>query len=171
MIFKTFDIETTSLNAYDPTSEIFAYCIGDDNGEVEVIRPYDKKALQAFFDDTSIAKIAHNFMFELGYLQQKGIHVPKETVWHDTMIMSQMLRNLAPSHGLAQLCEELAGYCITTPMGTFTSMEIDQKVKEQADARGKRYDRVNRLLMHWYQIADGQRPMLLFQTFWPEIQK
>lgn len=171
MIFRTFDIETTSLNAYDPDSEIFAYCIGDTDGKVEVTRPCDKKKLQAFFDDTSIAKIAHNFMFELAYLKQKGIIVPPDTIWHDTMIMSQMLRNLAPSHALAQLCEELAGYCITTPMGTFTSMEIDAKVKAQADARGKRYDRVNKLLMHWYQIADGQRPMLLFQTFWPEFEK
>ena len=43
-------------------------------------------------------------------LHYEGINLPIETTIHDTMIQSQLLRNLAPSHTLDYLCWELGGW-------------------------------------------------------------
>jgi len=165
------DIETTGLNPYKG-AEIFSYCIGwdVDNGEdcrVEVFR-LDKdetrnkqnwRILREFFADSSIVKIAHNYKFELGFLLQAGIDIPENTTWHDTMIMSQMLRNISVSHALSYLCWELGGY----------SREIDEKVKDSAKAVGGNYRLINEDLMTEYQIADGERPLLLYYTFFQRL--
>ena len=111
---RVIDIETTSLSQYKGV--IFSYCIGGYNGEVGVYRLDTIKRkknlikLQEFFEETSTAKIAHNFHFELKWFRLHGINIPEETVWEDTMIMSQLLRNDAPSHALHNLCYTLCGY-------------------------------------------------------------
>lgn len=169
----SFDIETTG---YDPkTKKIFSFCIGHVDGTSEVWRLDTNNSvknragwrrLKEFFLDTSIAKIAHNYKFELKFLLAKaGITVPPETIWHDTMLMSRMLRNLAPSHRLSYLTWEIGGYEIETPFGVLSSLEIDKKVSKQAEARGGRYDKVDKTLMYWYQIADAERPVLLYLTW------
>ena len=123
----SFDIETTGLNAY-AGKKIFAYCIGysilSAEGEsidckVDVRRLDHKdnrknkrnwKRLQRYWLDTSIIKVIHNAKFELHFLKMAGIVIPKDSIIHDTIIMSQILRNLAPSHALDYLCWELGGY-------------------------------------------------------------
>lgn len=176
MKYFTFDIETTGLCPYTG-SRIFAYCIGDESGNVDVYRINPKnnfiKALKSLFipsEPTGI--IIHNAKFELSFLDVYNIRINRNVEIHDTMIMSQLLRNNAPSHKLDYLAWELCGYEIETPLGTFKSKDIDKVVNQEAGKngiqRGKglkpipRYDRVNKTLMHWYQVADGQRPMLLF---------
>ena len=168
--YQTFDIETTSLNPYNKNSKIFSYCKGDYYGNVGVYRTYDLKGIQQLFDDTTIEKIAHNYIFELAYLRQNNIIIPENTIWHDTKIMSNLINNLSPSHRLHDLCDELCGYKINTNLGILTSRQIDAKVKAQADARGKRYDRVDKDIFYYYQIADGQRPMILFRIYYPVIK-
>ena len=68
----SFDVETTGLNPYEGI-KIFAFCIGFDNGEVEVYRLDNKSkqendhardVLQGFLYDTSIIKTCHNYKFE-----------------------------------------------------------------------------------------------------------
>ena len=176
----TFDVETTGLNPRKCT--IFSYCICDEEGNVTVWRldskdPQDKehvsagwKYLKEFFADPSIGKIAHNFKFELHFLNAHNIFVHPDTVWVDTILMSRLLRNLAYKHGLDWLCHELINYEIDTPYGLFDSLEIDDLVKKQAKANNMRYDRVEHELMYWYQYADAERPMLLFQSWWPEFK-
>jgi len=173
----SFDVETTGLSFR--TSEIFSYCIGHRDGTSEVWRldknGRDKKLgwerLKEFFSDPTIAKIAHNYKFELHFLKKHGIYIHPETVWHDTMLQSRLLRNLAPSHTLEYLCWEIGDYKIKTPYGLFNSREIDKKVSEQASARGGRYDRVDPDLMYWYQIADAERPVLLHRVWEQEFRK
>lgn len=159
--YKVFDIETTGLNPR--IDKIFSYCIGHWDGSVDVYRLDHKskkinrrnwKILVKFFEDTSISKIAHNYKFELGFLKSHGINVPEETVWHDTMLMSQLLRNLAPSHALDFLGWELFGYTRTR----------DKKVKQLGNQLGG-YHLIPEPLMHPYQIDDGIRPMVLFQLW------
>lgn len=166
-IYKSFDVETTGLNAYRG-AKIFAYCIGHEDGTVDVFRLDGKKEeaaanrfhLEMFFADTSIGKIAHNAKFEMSFLHCEGINVPEETEWHDTMIMSQLFRNLAPSHALDYLCWELAGMDRT----------LDVEVQKMGRAYGG-YQNVPKNIMHEYQINDGLRTMLLFQLWFPLIQK
>jgi DNA polymerase-1 len=171
------DIETTGLKPYKGAN-IFAYNLATpviDDKDVQIdfncgVYRLDNnsqrknrdnwKRVQTFFDDTNKIKVSHNYKFEYDFFTYHGIHVPENTVWHDTMIMSQMLRNLAPSHALDYLCWELCSY----------SRNLDNRVKAQASARGMNYQRVDKQLMHKYQIADGERPLLLFYTFFPYIR-
>lgn len=168
-----FDYETTGFDPY--TKKVFGFVLTDEDGNSEV---YDldcqgKKGrdallvLKAFFRDITIEKIAHNLKFELHFtLRSLGIKIPKGTIFHDTMIMSQISDNLEKSHKLEDLCNL---YCGDKSLVNHWK-NIDRRVKFQAETRGGRYDRVDRDLMHEYQINDGFRTMLLFLLFEPLIQ-
>jgi len=168
MIYKSFDLETTGLKTYEG-AEIFSFCIGHDDGTVDVYRmdsriqsQNDKawKILRDFWLDTSIAKVIHNLKFELTFLHAAGVEIPEETELHDTMIMSQLLRNLNPSHALDYLCWELSGW----------SRELDKKVK-QASTRVPDYSYIDKRLMTAYQKADGARCMVLYQLWYEDYIK
>jgi DNA polymerase-1 len=168
--YISFDTETTGLSPYQG-ARIFSYCYGNaETGVVEVRRLDDKnrvtkrrykRELQALLDDTSIAKIAHNYKFDYTMLISEGYRIPKRTVWHCTLLMSQLLQNLNPSHSLDYLVWELIG----------KSRSLAEKVYKQAKARGNRWDRVDKPLMHKYQVADGTDPLLLFFTWHPVFIK
>lgn len=170
--WASFDVETTGLRPHNG-HRIFSYCIGWPqyrDGElvdvkVDVCR-LDGSArtsranlhkLRDFFADTSIAKVAHNYKFELSMLRvdERGMPVPDDTVWFDTMLASQLLRNLAPSHKLDHLCWELFGYERAT----------DTKVARAAAAAGMRWDKVDNDLMDLYQYHDGVRPCMLWDLW------
>jgi DNA polymerase I-like protein with 3'-5' exonuclease and polymerase domains len=117
-----FDTETIGMTPYSG-SKMFAFCIGwiVDNGADCVVDVYrfdnknekeneqSRKILREFILDSDIVKICHNFKYELSFLKCEGYEIPENTVWHDTMIMSQMLRNLASSHALDAVCFDLCG--------------------------------------------------------------
>lgn len=157
---------------------MFSYCIGHADGRVEVkrldnVRPPKRKARKRRLRkllNSDVHIISHNFGFELMMLDAEGYPIPSVDRWEDTMIMSQLLRNLSPSHTLAFLGEEYGEYEIDYAGTTLGSVELDNLVKHQARLRGMRYDRVDKPLMRVYQIADGQRPVLLFQTWYPVIR-
>jgi len=170
-IICSIDFETTGLSPYNTDSIVFAYSIGYQDGTIEVYRvdldDYKKNIanwnrLKEFFKNVLIGKTAHNLKFELGFLHKHNIEVPKNTIWHDTMIMSQMLRNNAPSHALDRLCWELS-------RGTY-KMDTDLEVKLQAKAYGN-YQKVPEYLMKKYQALDAERGIILCDLFLPEIEE
>ena len=169
-----FDIETRGMTPYKG-STIFSYCIGwvINQGEectVEVYRldnkdenenKINRKILEDFFLNTDIVKIAHNYKYELSFLISEGYTVPEETVWHDTMLMSQILRNLASSHALDAIAFDLCGY----------QKDTDKAVEIAAKTVGKNYSLIDKKLMTEYQICDGERPALIYLTMEKSILK
>lgn len=167
--YAAFDVETTGLSRHSATSGIFAYCITWPNGFTEVYRMDTDDAsvnergwarLRRFMADGRVAKICHNYKMEKGFLDKHKIAYPAETIWHDTMLMSRIQRNLAPSHALDYFPWEFIGY----------RRDLDKKVSLQARARGRRWDRVDKPLMYEYQICDGERTMLLYLTWIDEFK-
>lgn len=164
-IIKTeaFDTETTSLDPYTG-GKIFSYSRFDgknppiisrlDRGNQEERRVI----LQRYLDDYTIAKVCHNLKFEISMLLMNGFKIHPLTVWHDTMIMSQMLDNLKLLHGLDDLAWELCGY----------PKDNDKKVAAIYKDVGN-YQLIPEPLMYDYQMDDAFRGMLLFEIFAPVI--
>lgn len=157
-MYCSFDIETSGLSPYKG-ARIFAYCIGYEDGSVEVSR-YDKTKLQAFLNNVSIEKICHNLKFEYTFLKYEGYHIPPNTSLHDTMLMSQLLQNNNPHHSLDYLAWQFAKW----------PLELDKEIAAMGREYGG-YQNIPNNYMHKYQVSDGQRTMLLFKTFWPYIEK
>ncbi len=174
----SYDCETTGLSCQ--RHKMFSFSIGHSDGTVERWRldGRDRKdpakaweRLREFWADASVAKVAHNLKFDLGFLIKAGIPIAPGTVFHDTMILSQLMRNLAPSHALDDLIWEL---CPSPQVNEWKA--IDKQVKIIARAkRGKNkdysgYDLVPVPLMDKYMEADGIRCMLLFCTLYPDVR-
>ena len=168
----SFDFETTGLNAWKG-ADYFAYCIGrpilDSGGKVidaevlvERVDHKDKgrnkenhEFLLEYWKQKDKIRTIHNLKFELHFLDKQEIFIDKSVLLHDTMIMSQMLSNLCQSHKLDYLCWLHGRY----------SRELDEQIKLAASAVGKNYQKIDKRLMHDYQIADGERALLLYYTF------
>jgi len=165
------DFETTSRmedgprqysNRNDPDADkIFAWQFCNYEGESERfrIKPNTKiQRLQDIMDDTSISKLAHNYKFEDTQLIVEGYHVPPETVWHDSMILSQLMYNLRPFHALDAVAYDMCGW----------DRKLDQEVHRLAKLYGG-FHKVPRSKMDPYQVADVERSMILFRTWWDEV--
>lgn len=180
--FIAFDVETTGLRPWNG-DKIFAFVFTDWEGNSKVYRVDHKskkknekhwQILRDFFADPSIVKIAHNYKFELGMLLAHGIEIHPDTVWHDTIIMSQMIQNKCPSHALDFLAEQIFGY-------PALEKEIKAAAKEGAKIwnqqnpdlppRDMAYDMVDHDLMNQYQDDDGKRCMLLYRYFIPKLME
>jgi DNA polymerase-1 len=161
---EVFDIETTGLKPYHG-DQIFAYVKGTfDDLDIIRMNPGEKnQKLIEFLKNTHIRKITHNLKFELSFLETEKYDIPEGTIWHDTMIMSQLLRNLHHNHSLDFLVYELGG----DPDRAYQKLEA--KVKSMGAAYGN-YQKIPENLMKEYQRADGERGLLLFHTFWPQIK-
>lgn len=162
----SFDVETTGLDPFQG-DEIFAYCIGRVEGDEIIVDIHridtDPQArrrgldiLQKFFNDTTIEKVGHNIKFDLKFVRAAGVTIPDDTIIHDTMIMSQLLNNLAPSHSLKDLAWRYRGI----------HRDVEKDVKRIAQARGG-YHRVPDHIMRKYQVQDGENTLLLFHLWEP----
>lgn len=169
-----FDLETTApdnpyvnigAHAYHG-AHIFSYSIlGYTDLTINRFKPgtFNQK-LQNYLLDTSIAKVCHNLKFELSMLNVHGYYIPPETVFHDTMIMSQMLRNRHHDHSLDFLVYELGG----DPGGKYRA--IERKIKQLGHSYGD-YSKIPKGLMYKYQVADAERGLILYEALWPELSK
>jgi len=209
----SFDVETTGLSAYHG-NEIFAYCIGETVKEnleivdsnlsvyrIDEMEEYAKKLeniklLKSFWKDTSKKKVIHNAKFELMFLDVGGIEVPENSIIHDTMIISQIINNICPSHALDYLCKIYNGYkvavcdscadnfevfvprmgrvsngeCIVCKaQGEMSYYDIDGAVEKSAKANEKKYNLIPKFLMFVYQLSDAERPLLLFHSMMPRL--
>lgn len=209
----SFDIETTGLSAY-LGNEIFSYCVGETIKEkneivdsklfvyrIDEMEEYTKKLeniklLKSFWKDTSKKKVIHNAKFELMFLDVEGIEVPENSIIHDTMIISQIINNVCPSHALDYLCKIYNGYKVAVcdscadnfevfvpRMGRTQNGEcivcktqeemsyydIDGAVEKSAKANEKKYNLIPKFLMFVYQLSDAERPLLLFHSMMPRL--
>jgi DNA polymerase I len=161
MKLLAFDIETTGLDPYRG-AKIFSFATCDEKGNTEVYRKnFTSYYLENLLKDTSIVKICHNFHFEYSLLKFSGYNIPSNTIWHDTMIMSQLLNNLEPSHALDSL---------TKKYGNEEYNEYDEDIAKAAKIYGS-YNKIPNDLMEPYQRMDVIRTMILFKTFWPYIKE
>lgn len=158
-----FDWETTGLQPYHGDRG-FAFSLCEENFENSVYRldtfPQNIRVLDDIIQDPDIAIVAHNFKFDFSFCQVHKLKIPARKVIHCTIIMSQLLRNTAPSHALDYLSWELAGI----------PRNLDAKVKKLAEKLGG-YQNVPHHLMTKYQRWDAIRTMMLFKTFWKHILK
>jgi len=184
MKYTAFDVETTGFRKYEG-DQIFSYVITDWNGNSDVRRikwtpgtlefQQDPNFiyLQEYWADTSIAKIMHNAKCDYGFCLANGIHIPSNTEFHDTMLMSQMLQNLAASHALDSLSEAIYKY--QAPNDNDIAKEAKKLakayLKENPDSRIglSGYQFVDEEQMNIYQVADGERTMLLYKCFAPKL--
>lgn len=159
-----FDIETTGKRLYHG-AEMFSYATATLAGATEVHR-LDRTAmrrakaeatLRRIMFDTSVPLIGHNILFDLTGVMRSGYPMPWGRPIHDTILMSRILRNLAPSHALDDLCWEIGGW----------PRELDAAV---AKIGHNGYHRVPENIMDEYQRADVARTMILFRLFWPEVK-
>lgn len=171
--WAVFDWETTGLEVYRGVRP-FSYAIGwpvfNKDGILLDIRkevcrldgsPSERKAnwnkCKAFFADTDLIKVAHNYKFELGICKVSGMPVPGDTLWADAMLMHQCLKNLSPSHRLDYLGWLYAGYD-----------RIDGMISKQAKALDG-YQNIPHSRMTWYQEMDVEREGVLYYAMLPTI--
>ncbi len=207
MSVKVVDYETTGFNMYGE-DKIFAFIITDENMSSRIYR-FDNiserknniahEAFKEFHKDTSIEKVAHNAKFEMGFTSMYfGGSLPEGT-WHDTIIMSQILKNLLQSHSLDSLAtryfkdllpsehEEWLRYDDLVNKHLQTQRRLlknypdrfkkeilyplyDSGIKPLIEDRDN-YGLVPREIMNGYQRSDGERGMLLYKLMWPELLK
>lgn len=171
MSVQTFDVETDARIGVGPRpyagDRIFAWQTCDEEMNVRTHRIDPKRKdpeLQRWLNDTSVEKVCHNLKFELTMLRVCGYTWPKATVWHDTMIMSQLLDNLRHTHALAELA-----YALTARTLHPFTMEVDKAVQREARINGG-YHRVGYQLMEKYQGLDVLRTMLLWHVWSDDIK-
>lgn len=163
-VVQAFDIETTGLYPY-AGDRIFAWVTTGTDGRSDVYRgamdAHPDPRLQAWLDTPDIERVCHNVKFEWSMLHTHGYRVtigPRH-VWHDTQIQARLIRNDRTSAELDVVAYELCGY----------PTALDKRVKEQADLVG--WENVPVPLMDAYQRADGERTVIIHETYYPEIVK
>ncbi len=198
------DYETTGFEAYND-DKIFAFCVTDEEVNTKVYR-FDwidtNKNVNAkvFFNNyhkPKYIKIAHNAKFEMGFTSMYYNGKLPKSEWRDTIIMSQMLRNLLHSHKLERLAEkyfreefpdeanEWAEYdkkvklhmtkqkrLFNSNMDRFQAEIIDPMRMDGVEpfvTTKPNYGLIPVEIMHKYQMADGDRCMLLYLLMWPKI--
>ena len=169
------DYETTSLSSFE--GKIFAMSLTwIQDGYTEVWR--EEGAVRIYSDEKEIgrgegnfrkrlaefwasecAAITHNLMFELHFTVAGLYAINPRKPLHDTMIMSQYIDNLCPSHALDYLFNRFHGKVDWI-------LEADKAVSKCAKIYGS-YDKHPIDIMFTYQLADGIRGSLLFDLFWP----
>jgi DNA polymerase I len=162
----SYDTETTSLNRR--AGDVFSFSTCDYDGKSKVFRldgshlrqVQGRLALGKLWGDEGrgIAKVMHNAKFDLGFTEKLLGKKLTEHPFHDTMLMSHVLQNHHPGHGLKELCWELGGI-----------PKDDEDAIKVYTRGGRSYQNVPEELMEKYQHRDAQRAMLLYRFFWPKL--
>lgn len=104
------DYETTGFATYKGDKP-FSGSISNEDGEFEILR-FDwtdfrgVQNLEKFtfvINHPNIIKVAHNAKYELSVSKVLLGKIPTKGMWRDTILMSQVLQNLRPSHKLEVL--------------------------------------------------------------------
>ncbi|NJR72712.1 MAG: hypothetical protein HC773_01385 [Scytonema sp. CRU_2_7] len=205
MTYKVIDYETTGFGAYTG-DRIFAFVITDAQYTSKIYRfdnisrvknEVSKKVFEEFHKDILIQKIAHNAKFEMGFTSMYFGGVLPSSKWHDTLLLSQMLRNLAHSHSLDYLSKIFFSEVAKDDVERWTHFDTEVKKHLTTQKRlhnnyQKRFikeiieplredgiepmvtDRPNYGLipvdiMKGYQQSDGERGMALFEYLFDSV--
>jgi DNA polymerase-1 len=107
--------------------------------------------------------VMHNSKFDLSFTEKAlGCRLAETICFHDTMIMSHMLRNDHRGHALKDLAWELAG------IPKDDEAEVRKYAKNMEDVD---YSRVPEHVMKRYQELDAKRAMVLCAFFLPKIKE
>lgn len=85
-----FDVETTNLQWYGPTGELFLTSWKGMEEEVVMAHPGDQSAIQAWLN-RPLPYRAWNAKFDLHWLRDAGYELPPEDQWHDGMVLSHLM--------------------------------------------------------------------------------
>jgi DNA polymerase I-like protein with 3'-5' exonuclease and polymerase domains len=200
------DYETTGFNAYKGDT-IFAFSVSNWQCDTKVFRldnvskvknAVSKTALEFFHKDT-IIKVAHNAKFEMGFTSMHFNGTLPESPWHDTYIMSKMLKNLLPRHALEVLADlyfkdifpeyaekwkyydkEVKRHMSTQKrlMNNYPK-RVEKEIFQSMWDNGiqplviyrPNYGLIPTSIMRPYQEADSVRCMLLFRLMLPKIKE
>lgn len=156
--FIAVDVETTGLDPWHG-DRMFAFSEYEWGGEARVYREEDpgyRARLEELFSGSGEYELVfHNGKFDMrmiGKLLERPVW--QDLKFHDTFIMSKLVRNNHYSHALDDLAYD---YC------DFPRI-IDKAIATLVKKYG-RYDKIPKTFMTVYQKADVERTMLLFQLF------
>ena len=166
MRILSYDTETTSLRRQ--IGDIFAYSLCDMEGQTSVHRldgsavrqVQSRRILEQIWKDHDTSLVMHNAKFDVGFTEKLLATPIASSRFHDTMLMSHILRNHHPSHALKDLSWELAGV-----------PKDDERAIKVYTRGGRSYQDVPENLMTKYQERDAERCMLLYQFFWSKIKQ
>ena len=200
------DYETTGFEAYN-NDRIFSFCITDEDINTNVYRldwideekNKENKQTLNIYNSNDYIKVAHNAKFEQGFTAMHFDGKLPESEWRDTMIMSQMLSNLLPSHSLENLAKKYFAEIFPDELEAWNTYDKQVKLHMTKQKRllnnyphrfqpeiidPMRLDGVEPFvtdrpnyglipveIMNPYQIADGDRCMLLHRLLWPQLLK
>jgi len=178
-----FDIETTGL---DPLKDsIFAFVETNIQGESIVWRLDGKdgknpllslQRLKQIFEFPRFYVVCHNAKFEMQFVKNT-VFVHSCTQWQDTMILSQIAQNLSSSHALDYLTSWIFKY--DNVADKILNEWSKKRIAEEAKLLGCKPSQVGRVfyeeapveIMEPYQIADGERTILLWRLWFPKVCK
>lgn len=164
-----YDTETTGLRVH-AKDVMFAFATCDECGKTDVVRMESKGActriesLVGAAENGDVVLIMHNAKFDLLFTEKfLGRRFADKIVFHDTQIMSHMLRNDHHGHRLKDLAWELAG----------VSKDDESAVRRYAKSmEDEDYSKVPPEVMREYQIKDVRyRTMPLFLFFNAKLQQ
>jgi len=214
-MFKTFleenntvaiDYETTGFNPYKG-DRIFAFVVTNWNCESKIYRfdhtsAVKKRVAQEvfeFFHKDDIKKVAHNAKFEMGFTSMYFDGVLPKSFWHDTYIMSKILKNILPRHKLETLADRYFRDMMPedAEMWEFYDKQVKKHMTTQKRLMNNypkrvepeilqplwdngitplitdrpNYGLIPVSIMKGYQDADGVRCMLLFRLMLSKIKE
>lgn len=200
----TVDYETTGFDSY-AGDRVFSYSLTTEDGRTDVCRldladrrqaRRNRERLHDTWADKTVEKVAHNSIFEREFTISEGVHIPKGTVIHDTMLIARMVYNLFPTYKLAVLArrmiglKECEGYdrwdrevrrhmqmqkrvfkkLPTKKYGDILKALREDGIEPMATDRPN-YGLIPRSIMEPYQVADGERETLLMLGLWPQLEE
>jgi len=159
-----FDTECTGLDRFDPSVHMFSFSTCTTNGETGVHRldgspvrvVQSDQRLQEILEQNTL--IMHNAKFDIGMVEKRIGRPLRDLHFHDTSLMSRILRNDHYSHRLKDLTRDLAQY----------PTDDEKAVKRSAGAVG--WDAVPEEVMEVYQRRDADRTMLLFHFLYSKLR-
>lgn len=163
----SYDTETTGLSVHRG-DRMFSFSVCDQQGAADVyrldgspVRRYmNRTKLEEIFSKRGPTLVCHNAKFDLMMTGAEiGWHVI-DRPFHDTYIQSHIIRNNHPSHGLKELCWELAGI----------PKEDERVIRRYLRGTDMNYSHVPEIIMDDYQKRDAERTMLLHRFYMPKIE-